>query len=58
MRESNVIPFRKRVPSKHELEAYRAITRGWSTELRALMFPQYVQFAERSAEVARVHEDR
>ena len=58
MRESNVIPFRKRAPSKHELEAYRRITRGWSPALRALMFPQYFPFAERSAGRACAHEHR
>src|SRR5215468_8519809 len=58
MRDSNVIPFRKRAPSKRELEAYRAITRSWSPALRALMFPQYFRFAEQSAGIARTHEDR
>lgn len=42
MGRSNVIPFRKRPPSKGELEAYRRMTRSWSPELRQLMFPRYV----------------
>lgn len=58
MRDSNVIPFRSRAPSTHELDAYRVITRGWSPALRALMFPQYFPFAERSAGMARTHEQR
>lgn len=41
MRQDNVIPFRKRAPSKGELEAYRRLTRGWSPELRQMMFPEY-----------------
>jgi hypothetical protein len=58
MTDRNVIPFRKRAPSKHELEAYRVITRAWSPALRALIFPQYFPFAELSAEVVRPHEER
>jgi len=42
MARSNVIPFRKRPPSKGELEAFRRMTRSWSPELRQLMFPRYV----------------
>ena len=38
---SNVIPFRRRVPSKPELEAYRWMTRGWSAGMKILIFPQF-----------------
>jgi hypothetical protein len=42
MSRGNVIPFRKRAPSKGELDAFRRMTRSWSPELRQLMFPRYV----------------
>lgn len=42
MSRGNVIPFRKRPPSKGELDAFRRMTRSWSPELRQLMFPRYV----------------
>jgi hypothetical protein len=42
MSRGNVIPFRKRPPSKGELEAFRRMTRSWSPEMRQLMFPRYV----------------
>ena len=38
---NNVIPFRRRAPSKPELEAYRWMTRRWSAGLKLLMFPQF-----------------
>lgn len=38
---SNVIPFRRRIPSKPELEAYRWMTRHWSAGMKILMFPQF-----------------
>jgi hypothetical protein len=41
MMPSNVIPFRRRVPSKPELEAYRWMTRHWSAGMKILLFPQY-----------------
>ena len=43
---SNVVPFRKRAPSKNELEVYHWMTRGWSPGLRRLMCPQYYLCAE------------
>jgi hypothetical protein len=39
--ENKVIPFRRRAPSRAELEAYQRMTRHWSPTLRQLMFPEY-----------------
>jgi hypothetical protein len=39
--DDNVIPFRKRPPSDGEIEAYRQVTRNWSSQLRQLMFPEH-----------------
>lgn len=41
MSQDNVIPFRKRPPSESELEIYRQVTRNWSPQMRALMFPEH-----------------
>jgi hypothetical protein len=38
---NNVIPFRRRPPSKPELEVYRWMTRRWSTGMKILLFPQF-----------------
>jgi hypothetical protein len=37
----NVIPFRKRPPSEMELTVYRQMTRGWSSTLKQMMFPEH-----------------
>jgi hypothetical protein len=39
--DNKVIPFRRRAPSRTELEAYQLMTRHWSPTLRQLMFPEY-----------------
>src|SRR5215472_4820367 len=38
---SNTVAFRRRAPSRQELEAYRWLTRSWSPAMRRLMFPQF-----------------
>ncbi len=52
MSESKVIPFRRRPPTRVELEVYQRMTRHWSPTLRQMMFPEYFrreQESERSA---------
>lgn len=44
MTPSNVLPFRRRAPSKQELEVYRWMTRSWSPAMKRLMFPQFHPF--------------
>lgn len=44
MSSDNVVPFRKRPPSEAELEVYRWITRGWNTQMRQMMFPEYFEY--------------
>jgi hypothetical protein len=39
--DDNVIPFRKRRPSKNELEVYRHVTRNWHPQMRELVFPEH-----------------
>lgn len=41
MTDRKVIPFRKRPPSKAELEAYERMTRNWHPEMRRLLFPEH-----------------
>ena len=48
MARSNVVPFRRRPPSRREVEAYRWVTRNWSPGLRRLICPQYHPSAEES----------
>jgi hypothetical protein len=38
-----VVPFRKRPPSEHELEAFRRATKSWDPGLRELLFPEHVK---------------
>lgn len=43
MIRSNVVPFRRRAPSKQEIEVYRWMTRSWSSGMKRLMFPQFYE---------------
>jgi hypothetical protein len=45
--DDKIIPFRKRPPSQAELETYRHITRGWTAEMKKMMFPQYYEHEQR-----------
>jgi hypothetical protein len=53
MSDRKVIPFRKRPPSQTELEVYRQMTRGWSPEMRQLMFPEHFRHDQGAAENSR-----
>ena len=53
MDHDNVIPFRKRPPSEHELEVYRQITRNWDPALRQMMFPDHFKREQQSDESSR-----
>ena len=46
MSDNKVIPFRRRPPSRAELEAYQRMTRHWSPTLRQMMFPEYYKREE------------
>lgn len=50
MSDGKVVPFRRRAPSEGELEAYRRMTRGWSPELKQMMFPEYFRREQRAGE--------
>jgi hypothetical protein len=41
MSDNKVIPFRKRPPSKCELDVYRRITRNWHPEMRRSVLPEH-----------------
>ena len=41
MTHDNVLPFRKRPPSKAEIEYYRMITRNWHPQMRQALFPEH-----------------
>jgi len=41
MSDAKIIPFRKRPPSKPQLDIYRMMTRSWSAQMKQLMFPDY-----------------
>lgn len=47
MDDSNVIPFRKRPPTRTELEHFRKMTRNWHPQVRQLMFPELVALDQR-----------
>jgi hypothetical protein len=44
--DDNVIPFRKRPPSKTELEVYRQMTRNWSPALKEMFFPEHFRLEQ------------
>jgi hypothetical protein len=41
MNDDNVIPFRKRSPSKAEMDAYRQMTRRWTDASKQLLMPDH-----------------
>lgn len=45
MRDRKVIPFRKKPPSRAEVDAYRQATKRWSPAMRRLMFPEHFRAA-------------
>ena len=47
MDDSNVIPFRKRPPTRIELEHFRKMTRNWHAQVRQLMFPELFELDQR-----------
>jgi hypothetical protein len=46
MSDDNVIPFRKRPPSRTELEIFRQMTKNWHPDMKRLMFPEYFKHDE------------
>jgi hypothetical protein len=50
MSDAKVIPFRKRPPTKPQLEIYRMMTRSWSAQMKQMMFPDYFRYEQRKDE--------
>ncbi len=48
--DSKVVPFRRRPPSKTELDVYKSMTRLWSSEMRQRIFPEHFRAIRKDAD--------